>query len=287
MPAPRRARPAAAGAATAARPGGQHPRPGGEQPEDEQHGGEREEHRDRRGPAARRRVQQPDLRAGPRSRAGTPTACANADSEAAVAASGARAAVKKIASARAAFWPAPRISAQATAPPSGAYSSPARPPAIAATVGTTSSVLRAHPLRDHRDDQRDGQVADAHQGEQVARRRRRLAPRSRSIVGSQDSVGVVQQRLHAHEERHVPGERVPVHRHPGAERPAGGRARRQRRPPARHGSRGRRPSAAATAAPPSAAGAASQPRVSATEPPLPCQSGTLTSDATIAPRTAR
>src|ERR1700733_3756932 len=32
-----------------------------------------------------------------------------------------------------------------------------------------------------------------------------------------------------------------------------------------------------------AAGAASQPRVSATEPPVPCQSGTLTSEATIAP----
>ncbi len=49
-----------------------------------------------------------------------PAACENADSEAAVAASGLRAAVKKIASASAAFWPAPRISAHATAEPSGA-----------------------------------------------------------------------------------------------------------------------------------------------------------------------
>jgi len=104
-----------------------------------------------------------------------------------VAASGLRAAVKKIASAKAAFWPAPRISAHATAEPSGAYTSPASPPAIAATVGTTSTCC------DRRRCAITGTMSDTARLPTPISASRSPAPaadspRSRKIVGSHDNV---------------------------------------------------------------------------------------------------
>src|ERR1700721_1499928 len=116
-----------------------------------------------------------------------PAACENADSEAAVAASGLRAAVKKIASARAAFWPAPRISAHHTPEPSGAYTSPARPPAIAATVGTTRTCwarMRWAMTGTTSETARLPTPITASRSPAPAAD----SPRSRKIVGSQDSV---------------------------------------------------------------------------------------------------
>ena len=85
------------------------------------------------------------------------------------------------------------------------------PPATASHGRDHQRVLGAHPLRGHRDDERDREVADPHQREQVARPGGALAPvaQDRRQPGQRR---VVDQRLQAHEEHHLPGERVPVHR---------------------------------------------------------------------------
>ena len=83
--------------------------------------------------------------------------------------SGARATMKKMASARQAPWLMPSTRTHSQAAPSGAHSSRpgrARGPDHA---GHDQRALAGSAVGEHRHEQRGGQVAHAHQGQQVAR----------------------------------------------------------------------------------------------------------------------
>src|SRR6202034_4337232 len=98
-----------------------------------------------------------------------------------------RADVKKIARASAACWPAPRISAQATAPPRGAYTRPAMPQATASTVGTMSVTcerIRCAATGTIRETARLPTPVRASRSPAHAA----LSPRLRRMLGSQDRV---------------------------------------------------------------------------------------------------
>ena len=124
---------------------------------------------------------------GPELASRYPTACAIADRDAAAAACGVRAIVKKIARLSAAFWPAPRTSTQKTADPSGAYTAPARPPASMMAVGTTSvrwDRMRWASIGTTSETTRLPTPISASRSPAPAA----LSPRARRIDGSQDSV---------------------------------------------------------------------------------------------------
>ena len=115
-----------------------------------------------------------------------PTLCANPESDAATRGSGDRAMVKKIARPSEAPWPRPSTSTQATSLPSGANQAPARPAALAATVPAISACwFRARCARTGISSEPAAPPTPVRASSVPAAPA--LTPRSRSMVGSQDS----------------------------------------------------------------------------------------------------